>query len=76
MAVTARVVVLAGPRAGIDVMIRQDRGPRQRFQKHLHCRRHRIPGPEPLQGQGYGGGGPGYHNYSEGLPSIILTEIN
>ena len=35
-------------------------------------------GPEAsqYQGQGYGGGGNGYPDYGDGLPGLILLEIN
>ena len=35
-------------------------------------------GPESsnYQGQGFGGGGNGYTDYGDGLPGLILLEIN
>ena len=34
------------------------------------------PQPSPYQGQGYGGGGNGYNSYGDGMPGVILIEIN
>ena len=34
------------------------------------------PQASQYQGQGYGGGGNGYPDYGDGLPGLILLEIN
>ena len=34
------------------------------------------PQTSPYKGQGYGGGGSGYYSYGDGMPGVILVEIN